>query len=76
VLQQVGHYGDVVVMYFMVPSPTSSTTAGFTAFRFSSKLMVPVTPGKSLVCAIALRTVGPERSGARCMAAIATRAES
>ena len=41
------------------------TTAGLTALRFSSSVMVPATPGKSFVCAMASRIAGPVRSVAR-----------
>src|SRR5262245_28318826 len=76
VLREVRHQGAMVATYFVLPLPTSRTTAGLVAFRFSSRVMVPVTPAKFLVWAIASRIAARSKLGARLMASTATIAAS
>jgi branched-chain amino acid transport system substrate-binding protein len=64
--------GPAVATYFDLFFSIPSTTADFTALWSASMLMVPPTPGKPLVAAMASRTAGPERSVARSMASKAT----
>ena len=55
----------MVATYLVLPLPTSRTTAGLLALRCSSRVMVPVTPGKFFVAAMASRTaVRIQRGGA------------
>lgn len=48
-------YGSIVVLYCFLPSLISITTADLVALRFSSSVIVPVTPGKLSVRAIRSR---------------------
>src|SRR5438552_4091948 len=68
--------GLMVSTYLNFPSLTVMTTAGLVALRCSSRVVLPVTPSKPLVAAIASRNFGSSVVPARLIASASTMAES